>query len=98
MPQIVHVDGMCNECGNCAVFCPYDSAPYRDKLTLFWSREDFDNSANQGWLPLEGTRCLVRLDGQVRELDVSDPGCGLDETVRKLILTVSSEYSWLLAK
>ena len=27
--QIVHVDGMCNECGNCATFCPYDSRPYR---------------------------------------------------------------------
>ncbi|MEY8231972.1 putative selenate reductase subunit YgfK [Oscillospiraceae bacterium 50-16] len=98
MPQIVHVDGMCNECGNCAIFCPYDSAPYRDKLTLFWSREDFDNSSNQGWLPLEDTRCLVRLEGQVRELDVSDPGCRLDETIRQLILTVRKDYSWLLAK
>ena len=44
--QIVHVDGMCNECGNCATFCPYDSRPYRDKFTLFWSREDFGNSEN----------------------------------------------------
>ena len=25
MRQIIHVDGMCNECGNCATFCPYDS-------------------------------------------------------------------------
>ena len=33
--QIVHVDKMCNECGNCAVFCPYASAPYKDKFTLF---------------------------------------------------------------
>ena len=98
MPQIVHVDGMCNECGNCAIFCPYDSAPYRDKLTLFWSREDFDNSSNQGWLPLEGTRCLARLDGQVREVDASDPNCGLEKGVRQLILTVRSDYAWLLSK
>ena len=41
MRQIIHVDGMCNECGNCAIFCPYDSRPYKDKFTLFWSREDF---------------------------------------------------------
>ncbi|WP_407312145.1 FAD-dependent oxidoreductase [Desulfosporosinus sp. SB140] len=27
--QIVHVDGICNECGNCATFCPYDSAHIR---------------------------------------------------------------------
>ncbi len=33
--QILHVDRMCNECGNCAIFCPYDSAPYREKFTLF---------------------------------------------------------------
>ena len=52
--QIVHVDGMCNECGNCAVFCPYDSQPYRDKFTLFWSREDFDHSENPGFLPQGG--------------------------------------------
>ena len=53
--QIVHVDGMCNECGNCAVFCPYsEGRPYRDKLTLFWSKEDFDDSQNEGFLPVEG--------------------------------------------
>ena len=38
--EIVHVDKMCNECGNCAVFCPYASAPYKDKFTLFASEED----------------------------------------------------------
>lgn len=48
--QIVHVDGMCNECGNCAIFCPYDGAPYKDKLTLFWSQEDMDDSKNAGFL------------------------------------------------
>lgn len=96
MPQIVHVDGMCNECGNCAVFCPYDSAPYRDKLTLYWSKEDFENSANQGWLPLDGTRCLVRLNGQVKEVDATASDYNLPETIRKLILTVGSDYSWTL--
>lgn len=25
--QIIHVDYMCNECGNCKSFCPWDSAP-----------------------------------------------------------------------
>ncbi|MBQ9273130.1 MAG: putative selenate reductase subunit YgfK, partial [Mogibacterium sp.] len=40
-PQILHVDGMCNECGNCAIFCPYSGRPYKDKFTLFWSEEDF---------------------------------------------------------
>ena len=61
--QILHVDRMCNECGNCAVFCPYDSAPYREKFTLFLTREGFDESVNnQGFLPLGGKKVLVRLD------------------------------------
>ena len=44
---------MCNECGNCAVFCPYDGRPYKDKFTLFWSEEDFENSENQGFMLLD---------------------------------------------
>ncbi len=94
--QIVHVDGMCNECGNCAVFCPYDSAPYRDKFTLFWSREDFENSENQGFLRLEGSRTLVRFAGEVKEYDVSDPACGLYDPLRRLIGTVYGNYPYLL--
>ena len=31
----------CNECGNCETFCPYASAPYKDKFTLFNSEADF---------------------------------------------------------
>ena len=34
MNQVIHVDYMCNECGNCKSFCPYASAPYKDKFTL----------------------------------------------------------------
>ena len=83
--QIVHVDGMCNECGNCAVFCPYDSAPYQDKFTLYWSLEDFDHSENQGFLRLEGYKTLVRFAGEVKEYDVSDSGCGLYDPLRRLI-------------
>ena len=48
--QIVHIDGMCNECGNCGFFCPYIGDPYKDKPTLFWSEADFANSGNEGFL------------------------------------------------
>ncbi len=95
MPQIIHVDGMCNECGNCAIFCPYDSAPYKEKFTLYWSEEDFANSQNEGWLPKEGG-CLVRLDGQVKEYDPADPACGLPEGLRLLMLAVGHDYGYLV--
>jgi putative selenate reductase len=47
--QIVHIDRMCNECGNCAAFCPHGGKPYRDKFTVFYSREDFEDSGNPGF-------------------------------------------------
>ena len=46
--QILHMDALCNECGNCAVFCPYEGAPYLDKPTLFATKEDFAASSNPG--------------------------------------------------
>lgn len=98
--QIIHVDGMCNECGNCATFCPYDSRPYKDKFTLFWSEEDFDNSENDGYLPAgDGSgRCRVRLGGQVRDYDVTDPACGLYDPLRRLILAVREAYGYLIVR
>ena len=27
--QIVHMDGLCNECGNCGTFCPHAGLPYK---------------------------------------------------------------------
>ncbi len=47
--QILHMDGLCNECGNCETFCPYSDSPYKVKTTLFWTEEDFMNSNNDGF-------------------------------------------------
>jgi len=51
--QILHLDALCNECGNCATFCPYDGKPYKDKLTLFTMMKDFKNSKNNGFIITE---------------------------------------------
>lgn len=92
--QVVHVDGMCNECGNCAVFCPYEGRPYKDKFTLFWSEEDFDNSENEGFLPLDDG-CLVRLDG--KETTCDDTLAGIPDEVRAIIRAIQNDYPYLLA-
>ena len=47
--QIIHLDALCNECGNCETFCPYHGAPYKDKLTLFINEVEFKNSSNDGF-------------------------------------------------
>ena len=96
--QILHVDQMCNECGNCAVFCPYDSAPYKEKFTLFCSREGMDESPeNSGFLPLGGRKVLVRLFGNTAEYDLDDPANGLPSSIEILILTVLTKYGYLIA-
>ncbi len=97
MPQILHIDGMCNECGNCACFCPYTGRPYKDKLTLFWSKEDMENSENQGFLVLSGTKVRLRFAGKVTEVDAADEKSGLYEPLRKFILAVITDYGWLTA-
>ena len=94
--QIIHVDGMCNECGNCATFCPYDSRPYRDKFTLFWSREDFDSSENEGFLPGEDGTCLVRLNGRTMEYDGNSTE--LPDGIGALIQAVRERYPYLLRR
>ena len=94
--QILHVDRMCNECGNCAVFCPYDSAPYREKFTLFLTREGFDESVNnQGFLPLGGKKVLVRLDSKVFEADL-DAKNDLPADIEVFIWTVLTKYAYLM--
>ncbi len=47
--QILHIDGLCNECGNCETFCPYNNAPYKIKPTIFWNENNFVESSNDGF-------------------------------------------------
>lgn len=94
--QIIHVDGMCNECGNCEVFCPYKGGrPYKDKFTLYWSEEDFLDSTNEGFLPLEGTQVKVRLDGKVETVDIAGE-TDLSADAVAVIRTVLKDYEYLI--
>ncbi len=69
--QILHIDGMCNECGNCETFCPYQGSPYKDKFTLFWSEDEFYRSSNDGIYSLKITtdevELLVKINGKVQK-------------------------------
>ncbi|MCL1828044.1 MAG: putative selenate reductase subunit YgfK [Oscillospiraceae bacterium] len=61
--QIVHIDDLCNECGNCAVFCPYSGRPYEEKLTLFGSEAEFSKSKNPGFYSDNGKLTIRPGDG-----------------------------------
>ena len=93
--QIIHVDGMCNECGNCAVFCPYSGKPYRDKFTLFWSEEDFADSENEGFLPVGKDSVKLRMDGKVQMVPVSELD-RISADAAGIIRTVMQEYGYLM--
>ena len=94
--QIIHVDGMCNECGNCEVFCPYKGGrPYKDKFTLYWTEEDFLDSTNEGFLVLDGTQVKVRLDGKVETVDVAQE-TDLPAEAVAVIRTVLKDYAYLI--
>ena len=93
--QILHVDALCNECGNCAVFCPYSGRPYRDKFTLFRSEEDFANSENEGFLPLGEDRVKVRLDGQEKTFRMNELDA-LSAEAAEMIRTVIRDYAYLM--
>lgn len=94
--QIIHVDGMCNECGNCEVFCPYKGGrPYKDKFTLYWTEEDFLDSTNEGFLVLDGTQVKVRLDGKVETVDVAQE-TDLPADAVAVIHTVLKDYAYLI--
>ena len=92
--EILHIDRLCNECGNCATFCPYASAPYKDKLTLFRDEEGFADSANKGFVFLPDGKVKVRLDSEfIVDLDAPNE---LDKDMEVLILTVKDKYSHLV--
>ncbi len=44
--QVLNLGDFCNECGNCAAFCPSAGAPYRDKIRLHLSRASFEAASH----------------------------------------------------
>jgi putative selenate reductase len=96
--QIVHLDGMCNECGNCGIFCPHKGNPYKDKVTAFWTEEDFMDSTNKGFLVLDKNKgiCKVRTE----EEDIVDYTIGEENAISKqmesIIKSFVDKYSYML--
>ena len=93
--EIVHVDKMCNECGNCTQFCPYASEPCHDKFTLFDTREDMDESENYGVLFKDDDMVRLRYEDGVKEYDLASCDNDLPVELEALILTVRDKYSYL---
>ncbi|TVR91208.1 MAG: hypothetical protein EA428_06295 [Spirochaetaceae bacterium] len=93
--QIVHMDSWCNDCGNCAVFCPYDGKPYREKFTLFADRTAFEASNTPG-ICIDHGQVLLRGG----EAQANTDGGGVTNREAKRVATlverIQNDYSYLL--
>lgn len=108
--QILHLDSLCNECGNCATFCPHQGAPYKDKITIFRNKEDFEDSRNNGFYisnkSEEKITAELRYDNAFVQLNFTNDGKLAEKSDKKLsedivkasimIGTVISDYSYLI--
>jgi putative selenate reductase len=98
--QILHINSLCNECGNCETFCPHEGAPYKNKFTLFASLEDFNVSNNDGFVVLkEGVNYMItaRINSEIIKLeDLRKNNEILSRQHFMLIKSVVENYSFLI--
>lgn len=94
--QILHIDGMCNECGNCSIFCPHTGNPYKDKITLFWTEEDFNNSTNKGFVRIGDNKFKVRKeDGSITDYTLNEKG-SISNQMEAILRIVLKDYSYCI--
>jgi putative selenate reductase len=98
MPQVIHIDNMCNECGNCKTFCPYNSAPYKDKFTLFGTEELFNSSTNSGFFvkDMNKKEFLVRLDNKIINIKLNENIKDIPTDIAAIMKTVCEEYPYYI--
>lgn len=96
--RVIHLDGICNECGNCAGFCARTGKPYKDKITVFWTEEDFKDSTNKGFLVLDNKKglCKVRKeDGKIVSYIVGQANT-ISEEMESVIKSCINKYSYMI--
>jgi putative selenate reductase len=76
--QVAVITDFCNECGNCATFCPTAGRPYVDKPRLYFDRSEFEAQQDnafafshdgESWMVearLGGGRFSLRWDDRLR--------------------------------
>lgn len=96
--QIIHLDALCNECGNCASFCPYDSAPYRDKLTYYDSLAAMEEGTNHGFALTDREKglCRVRIAGRMYDYTCGGAPGDIGYRLAAIIDAFVREYSYVL--
>ena len=86
--QIVHVDDLCNACGNCATFCIHEGEPYRDKPRLFLDEATFSAETRNAYL-LDGTSLRIRTPQGESRVTVDDTGVTYEDAVVRIRMDAS---------
>ena len=94
--RMLHIDGLCNECGNCASFCLEGRSPYLEKFTLFTDHAALESSRNDGFAPLDEScsKFTVRINDNCSEYSIGQTS-SLPAGVLNIINTVKKNYSYL---
>jgi putative selenate reductase len=74
--QTLNIADFCNECGNCATFCPTAGAPYRDKPRFWMDEEGFREAPGDAFRMERRTQGLAieaRLGGRASRLELDGP-------------------------
>ncbi len=75
--QIIHIDDLCNECGNCATFCVHQGRPYLDKPRFFLDRAAFEGERDNAFYlaqEAEGWALWRREGGETASLSLDGGG------------------------
>ena len=67
--QLAVVEGLCNDCSNCEVYCPEQGAPFLIKERVFLSLESFRAARDLDGFCRENDRLYARLDGLEMSLE-----------------------------
>lgn len=85
--QIAHIENMCNECGNCHMFCPKGGFPYLKKTTIYKNLEEYKDSKNLGLLRVGEDKFLLRKNGKeyIYTANLKEDKSKLENTVETIL-------------
>jgi putative selenate reductase len=95
--QILHMDALCNECGNCATFCVHRGEPYADKPRLFLEEADF-RAADDNAFHIDGDTIRRRMAGREARLAVQNGTLLFEDDAVRLVLSPDFEVAEMALK
>ncbi len=95
--QIIHIDDLCNECGNCDTFCVHQGKPYREKPRLFFKESDFEQEADNAFY-IQGNTIRRREGGREAQLSVKEEALTFENGQVRLSLSPDFEIKEMALK